>query len=76
MALYYICRHCGTEMGKLEQISIHTEHLGLHTLSDEERQEMIIYDSSGDIQIKAICEDCHESFKKNPTLHQYDHLIH
>lgn len=76
MALYYTCRHCNVEMGKLEQTSIHTEQIGLHKLNDEERQEMVTYDSAGNIYIKAICEDCHESLKKDPTRHQYDHLIH
>lgn len=76
MALYYYCRHCGYKVGKIDEVAIQTDQLGLSTLTDEERQEMISYDSSGNIQIKSICEDCHESFVKDPTLHQNDYLIH
>lgn len=76
MALIYYCRHCGVEVGKIDELSIDIEQLGLHLLTDKERHEMIVYDSTGNIHIKSICEDCHESFTKNPTLHQYDYLIH
>lgn len=76
MALYYYCRHCGIEVGKLDTLSIQSESLGFHTLTDQERQEMISYDAAGDIKIKSICEDCHESLERNPMLHQNDYLIH
>lgn len=76
MAIHYHCRHCGTKLGSLEQTSIHSEALGLHKLTDEERQEMVVYEQSGDIYIKAICEDCQELLDRNPDYHQYDFLIH
>ena len=37
---------------------------------------MISYNYNGDIQIKSICEDCQESFEKNPEYYQNDFLIH
>ena len=61
MAIHYHCRHCGVKLGTIDQNSIGTERLGLHTLTEEERQDMVSYDSNGDIQITAICEDCQES---------------
>lgn len=76
MAIHYHCRHCGVNIGKLDQMSIHTEKLGLQALTDEERQEMVSYDQSGDIHITSICEDCQESLERNPDYHQYDFLIH
>ena len=45
---------------------LQAEQLGFNQLNDEERQEMIVYDSTGDIHVKAICEDCHESLQRNP----------
>lgn len=75
MSVHYYCRHCSTRMGTIEETSIHAEQLGIHTLTDEERNDMVSYESDGDIYIKAICEDCHEAFVRNPQLHQYDHLI-
>ncbi|WP_174734819.1 anti-sigma-F factor Fin family protein [Mesobacillus harenae] len=76
MAINYFCRHCGTKMGSLDSMSVHTESLGLHKLTDEERQTMVSYENTGDVHIKSICEDCQESLERNPDYHQYDYLIH
>lgn len=76
MAIKYHCRHCGVQMGTIENMSMHAEKLGFQMLTDEERAEMISYDSAGDIHIKSICEDCHESLSRNPEYHQNDYLIH
>ncbi|MED3624596.1 anti-sigma-F factor Fin family protein [Neobacillus thermocopriae] len=76
MAIHYHCRHCGTKLGSIEQTSIHSETLGLHKLTEQERLEMVTYDSLGNIHIKAICEDCQEALERNPDYHQYDFIIH
>lgn len=76
MAIKYQCRHCGIPIGTIDDNTVDSEKLGLSTLSDEERMEMISYDSSGDVQIKSICEDCHESLERNPDYYQNDYLIH
>lgn len=76
MAIKYYCRHCGTEVGKLMDYSVHSEKLGFHKLTDEERLEMISYESSGDIYVKTICEDCHELLERNPMYYENDYLIH
>jgi len=76
MAIHYHCRHCGVKLGTLDQYSVETEQLGFHKLNDEERQDMISYNDKGDLQIKSICEDCQESFEKNPEYYQNDFLIH
>ena len=76
MAIHYHCRHCDSNLGSIQQTSIHSEALGLHRLTDQERQDMVTYDNSGEIHIKAICEDCQEALEKNPDFHQYDYLIH
>lgn len=76
MAIHYHCRHCGTKLGTVDRTSIYSETLGLHKLTEQERQEMVTYDSSGDIHITAICEDCQEALERNPEYHQYDFLIH
>lgn len=76
MAIHYHCRHCGTKLGTIEKTSIYSETLGIHKLTEEERQEMVAYDQNGDIRITAICEDCQEALERNPEFHQYDFLIH
>lgn len=75
MAIQYICRHCGVEIGKIENEHMHAENLGFHLLTDKERLEMISYDQSGNLQVRAICEDCHELLQRNPEYHQHDFLI-
>ncbi|WP_075979829.1 anti-sigma-F factor Fin family protein [Bacillus massilinigeriensis] len=76
MAIHYHCRHCGVEIGTLENQSVDTNRLGFHKLTDDERLEMISYSSKGDIHIKSICEDCQELLQRNPDYYQYDFLIH
>lgn len=76
MALHYYCRHCGIKLGTIEQKTLQAEQLGFNQLNDEERQDMIVYDSAGNIQVKAICEDCFESLQKNPELYENDYIIH
>lgn len=76
MAIHYFCRHCGYKVGSLSQVSLHSEQVGLHKLSDEDRMDMVSYEENGDIHIKTICEDCQESLSRNPDYHQSDYLIH
>lgn len=76
MALHYYCRHCGIKLGSIQQKMLQAEQLGFNQLNNEERQEMIVYDSNGDIQVKSICDDCYESLQKNPELYQNDYIIH
>lgn len=76
MAIKYQCRHCGIQLGTINNMSVDSERLGLSELTDEERMDIISYDTSGDIHIKTICEDCHESLERNPDYYQNDYLIH
>lgn len=75
MAVHYHCHYCGTKMGTIEQALISSESLGLHKLTEQERMEMITYDSYGDMHISSICEDCQEAFERNPDYHQFGFLI-
>ena len=75
MAIYYHCRHCGVNIGTLDQESVNSERLGFDKLSEEERQDMVSYDTQGDIHVTSICEDCQELLQTNPDYHQYDFLI-
>jgi hypothetical protein len=76
MAIHYHCRHCGTNVGSLSQMSVHSDKIGIHMLTDEERLNMVSYETNGDIRIQTICEDCQESLERNPDYHQLDHIIH
>ncbi len=76
LAIHYSCRHCGVSLGTVDKQTVQAEQLGFHKLNEEERHEMIQYDNSGNVYVKAICEDCHESLERNPDYYQQDFLIH
>lgn len=75
MAILYRCRHCGTAVGQLEDSAVHSEQLGFHHLTNDERKEMIQYEQNGDITVKTICEDCQEALERNPEFHQWQTFI-
>ncbi len=75
LTIHYHCRHCGVNVGRISEMSVHSEQLGLNTLTDEERLHMVHYQENGDIQVQTICEDCQESLERNPDYHQLDYII-
>jgi hypothetical protein len=75
MTITYNCRHCNCEVGKLQQQAATTQQLGFDHLNDDERLEMIAYESNGDISVKTICEDCQEALNRNPDFHQLETFI-
>ncbi|KAB7664951.1 anti-sigma-F factor Fin family protein [Bacillus sp. B1-b2] len=76
MAIHYRCRHCGVHIGSIDSNMVDTNQLGFQHLTGEDRSDMIQYNQAGDIYVKSICEDCHESLAKNPDYYENDYLIH
>ncbi|WP_042171220.1 anti-sigma-F factor Fin family protein [Paenibacillus gorillae] len=68
MAVNYICRHCRTSMGTIEQSGITEQQLGFHFLTPEERSDIIAYNPNGDVTVKVICDYCREALDANPEL--------
>ncbi|MRG88177.1 anti-sigma-F factor Fin family protein [Salinibacillus xinjiangensis] len=75
MAVIYRCRHCGNKIGELQQSYVNEEQLGLHVLTNDERNEMIDYNHDGNMEVKAICDHCEESLNRNPNYHELDNFI-
>lgn len=75
MSIVYTCRHCGHVVGKLEEAVMSTAKLGWDQLTNEERKEMIHYQSNGDVHIKTICESCEESLEHHPHYHELDFFL-
>ncbi|MBM6616102.1 anti-sigma-F factor Fin family protein [Bacillus suaedaesalsae] len=75
MSIHYNCRHCGVNIGSIDRMSVHSEELGFHQLSDEERLDMINYQENGEIHVKSICEDCQEALDRNPHYHENQTFI-
>jgi len=68
MAVNYICRHCKTAMGVIEESEVSEQQLGFHFLTTEERNDIIAYNSSGDVTVKLVCDYCAEAIHANPDL--------
>ncbi|WP_430789385.1 anti-sigma-F factor Fin [Virgibacillus flavescens] len=75
MSIVYSCRHCGNEVGRINQPVIDTETLGLDKLSTDDLKEMVLFKQNGDVQIKTICENCEASLGQNPHYHELDFFI-
>lgn len=68
MAVNYICRHCKTSIGSIEGTMVTEQQLGFHSLTPEERSDIIAYDSSGNVTVKVVCDYCNEALSTNPDL--------
>ncbi|MBB5174904.1 anti-sigma-F factor Fin family protein [Texcoconibacillus texcoconensis] len=75
MTIQYQCRHCGTHIGTIDERNVNTEELGLSQLKPEEEDEMVQYDTQGNLQVNVICENCHDALDQNPDLHEQDTFI-
>ena len=76
MVIYYYCTHCNIEVGSLTNVEFDSIQLGIHILTKNEQESMVSRDENVNVYIKTICEDCHGAYQTNPSLHQYDYLIH
>lgn len=68
MAITYLCRHCNTIVGRLEDSQVTEQQLGFTSLTPDERRDIIAYDSNGDINVKVTCEYCSEALSNHPEL--------
>lgn len=68
MAVNYVCRHCRTPIGTIENAHVTEHQLGFHFLTPEERSDIIAYDLNGDVTVKVICDYCREALDANPEL--------
>lgn len=68
MTIRYVCRHCRTLIGELEQRHVSEELLGFHFLTPEERQSIISYNPNGDTTVNVVCDYCKEALDNNPEL--------
>jgi hypothetical protein len=68
MAVNYVCRHCRTSIGSLDQSDLTETRLGFHSLTPEERSDIIAYNANGDVTVKVVCDYCREALEANPEL--------
>lgn len=68
MAIHYVCRHCRTFLGSLPASPATEMRLGLHSLTPDERRDIIAYDSEGETTVKVTCDYCRETLEQHPEL--------
>ncbi|MNP29555.1 hypothetical protein D3C76_1225870 [compost metagenome] len=68
MDVRYVCPHCGTEVGRLSGGSLTEAQLGFHSLTLEERSDIITYSPNGDVTVKVTCDYCKQALEAHPEL--------
>lgn len=68
MAINYVCRHCRTLIGRIEATRVTEAQLGFHSLTPDERRDIIAYDSNGEMTVRVTCDYCREAIDHNPEL--------
>ncbi|HZG75297.1 MAG TPA: anti-sigma-F factor Fin family protein [Paenibacillus sp.] len=68
MSIRYVCKHCSMPLGEITSDSVTEAQLGFHFLTPEERNDIITYNSSGDVTVKLVCDYCREALQSHPEL--------
>ncbi|GMK41660.1 hypothetical protein PCCS19_47170 [Paenibacillus sp. CCS19] len=68
MAVNYICPHCRSTVGTIDNASVTEQQLGFHFLTPEERSDIIAYNPNGDVIVNVVCDYCREAIEANPEL--------
>ena len=76
MHLYYECRHCRAELGRIQSESVDLDKLGWHYMTEEERQNILLAGSNDPVKITCICEYCQALLEENPDYFASNHIIH
>jgi len=75
MAVQYVCRHCRTSIGTIDQSQIPEYRLGFHFLTPDERRDIISYDLNGDVTVRVVCDYCSSALETNPELFLLDNPL-
>ncbi|RKN65746.1 anti-sigma-F factor Fin family protein [Paenibacillus ginsengarvi] len=68
MAVKYVCRHCATSLGEIDNALVSEAQLGFHFLTPEERSDIITYSQGGDILVRLTCDYCRKALDEHPEL--------
>jgi len=68
MTVRYVCRHCQTLIGEIQNESVSEYQLGFHFLTPAERKDIIAYNSDGDVTVKIVCDYCKQTLDQYPEL--------
>lgn len=76
MAILIKCRHCEESLGTVDDLIKVYDTMKQNGFTQEEMNEMIHYDETGQIELQLICEHCEELLAQNPNLFENDNFIH
>lgn len=76
MAILIKCRHCEESIGTVDDPIKVYETMKQNGFTQEEMNEMIHYDETGQVELQLICEHCEELLAQNPNLFENDNFIH
>lgn len=68
MSITYVCPHCKMTIGHIESRFVSEEKLGFHSLTLEERKDIITYNQKGDLVVRISCDYCQDAVSHNPEL--------
>jgi hypothetical protein len=68
MSVTYICRHCRSVVGTIDNPAVSEARLGFDSLTPEERNDIITYNPDGNVEVKTVCDYCKEALDTNPEL--------
>ena len=76
MSIIYLCRHCDTKIGEINESVATISLLDLNKLTLVDKKKMIHYEPNGDALIKVICENCKQTLDDYPNYYELDFFIH
>jgi len=68
MTVKYVCRHCQSLIGEIQDENVSEYQLGFHFLTPEERKDIIAYNSEGEVTVRVTCDYCRQTLDSYPEL--------
>lgn len=69
MSVNYVCKHCHTLIGRIEDASVDKNRLGFNLLTRDEQNHYVQEHDNGDITVRMTCDYCQQAYQLNPELY-------
>lgn len=76
MAIIMKCRHCNQQLGTVDDLVTVYDAIYQNGFNQEEINDMIHHNESGQSELHLICEHCEEILAQNPNLFENEKFIH
>ncbi|MFD1066918.1 anti-sigma-F factor Fin [Oceanobacillus locisalsi] len=75
MVINYGCRHCGKEIGMLNDTEMDVSLRFLDLLKEQDMAEMLTPAQDGSFRLEVICEYCQQALDTHPDYHELDYFL-